>query len=139
MSLSEYLEGCDDTRMYASAPEQLLTAFGEPEMMDTSKDARLGRIFMNRTIRVYPVLPQFYGMEDAVERIVGLFRYAARRFEQPKPGSELWGASCAPAMLEIPASFSVLPRPCKHEISILNDKCPLQRCLAPGVSIRPPW
>ncbi len=55
MSLAEYLEACrDDPMMYANAAERLLAAIGEPEMVDTSKDARLGRIFMNRTIRVYP-------------------------------------------------------------------------------------
>ena len=48
MSLSDYLEGCrDDPMMYASAPERILAAIGEPEMVDTSRDSRLGRIFMN--------------------------------------------------------------------------------------------
>jgi serine protein kinase len=85
MSLAEYLEGCrDDPMMYASAPERLLAAIGEPEMVDTSKDARLGRIFMNRTIRVYPAFPEFYGMEETIERIVGFFRHAAQGLEERK-------------------------------------------------------
>jgi serine protein kinase len=60
MSLAEFLEGCrDDPMMYATAAERLLAAIGEPEMVDTAKDARLGRIFMNRTIRVYPAFSEF--------------------------------------------------------------------------------
>src|SRR4029077_14686280 len=52
MTLSEFLEGCrDDPMRYATATERLLAAIGEAEMVDTSKDARMGRIFMNRTIR----------------------------------------------------------------------------------------
>ncbi len=85
MSLAEYLEGCrSDPMMYASAPERLLAAIGEPDMVDTSKDARLGRIFMNRTIRVYPAFSEFYGMEETIERIVGFFRHAAQGLEERK-------------------------------------------------------
>ncbi len=85
MSLAEYLEACrDDPLMYANAAERLLDAIGEPEMVDTSKDARLGRIFMNRTIRVYPAFSEFYGMEETIERIVGFFRHAAQGLEERK-------------------------------------------------------
>jgi serine protein kinase len=85
MSLPEYLEACrDDPMMYANAAERLLAAIGEPEMVDTSKDARLGRIFMNRTIRVYPAFSEFYGMEETIERIVGFFRHAAQGLEERK-------------------------------------------------------
>src|SRR5215212_6796167 len=85
MSLSEYLEGCrDDPTMYASAPERLLAAIGEPELVDTARDSRLGRIFMNRTIRAYPAFSEFYGMEDTVERIVSFFRHAAQGLEERK-------------------------------------------------------
>jgi len=85
MSLAEYLEACRaDPMMYASAAERLLAAIGEPEMVDTSKDARLGRIFMNRTIRVYPAFSEFYGMEETIERIVGFFRHAAQGLEERK-------------------------------------------------------
>ena len=46
MSVSEYLELCrTDPMAYASAPERILAAIGEPVVIDTSKDARLGRIF----------------------------------------------------------------------------------------------
>src|ERR687889_2127555 len=85
MSLAEYLEGCrSDPMMYASAPERILAAIGEPELVDSSKDARLGRIFMNRTIRVYPAFAEFYGMEETIERIVSFFRHAAQGLEERK-------------------------------------------------------
>ncbi|HYD67086.1 PrkA family serine protein kinase [Azospirillum sp.] len=85
MTLTEYLEGCrDDPMMYASAPERILAAIGEPEVVDTAKDPRLGRIFMNRTIKVYPAFSDFYGMEETIERIVGFFRHAAQGLEERK-------------------------------------------------------
>ena len=70
--------------MYASAAERILAAIGEPELVDTAKDPRLGRIFMNRTVRLYPAFSEFYGMEDTIERIVGYFRYAAQGLEERK-------------------------------------------------------
>jgi serine protein kinase len=85
MSLSEYLKSCaKDPMMYASAPERLLAAIGEPEVVDTAKDARSGRIFMNRTIRRYPAFAEFYGMEETIERIVSFFRHAAQGLEERK-------------------------------------------------------
>lgn len=85
MSLQEYLEGCrDNPLMYAGPHERLLAAIGEPEMIDTAKDARLGRIFMNRTIRVYPAFREFYGMEETIERIVAFFRQGAQGLEERK-------------------------------------------------------
>lgn len=85
MSLQDYLEGCrDDPMMYASAAERILAAIGEPEMLDTSRDARLGRIFMNRTIRAYPAFAEFFGMEETIERIVAYFRHAAQGLEERK-------------------------------------------------------
>src|SRR6202044_967129 len=85
MSLAEYLEACKkDPLVYSTATERLLAAIGEPQMDDTSKDPRLGRIFMNRTIRVYPAFSEFYGMEETIERIVGFFRHAAPGLEERK-------------------------------------------------------
>src|SRR5215204_2974869 len=85
MSLVDYLEGCrDDPMMYAGAPERILAAIGEPQLLDTSKDARLGRIFMNRTIPFYPAFAEFYGMEETIERIVSFFRHAAQGLEERK-------------------------------------------------------
>jgi serine protein kinase len=85
MSLEAYLNLCrDDPKTYASAAERILDAIGEPELLDTSKDQRLGRIFMNRTIRVYPAFAEFYGMEETIERIVSFFRHAAQGLEERK-------------------------------------------------------
>ena len=85
MSLEDYLKACAREPMaYASASERMLAAIGEPEMVDTSADSRLGRIFMNRTIRVYPSFIDFYGMEETIERIVGYFRHAAQGLEERK-------------------------------------------------------
>ncbi len=85
MSLADYLKGCrGDPMMYASATERILAAIGEPKMMDTAKEARFGRIFMNRTIRIYPAFADFYGMEETIERIVSFFRHAAQGLEERK-------------------------------------------------------
>ena len=32
----------------------MIAAIGEPELIDTSVDQQLGRIFLNRTIKLYP-------------------------------------------------------------------------------------
>ena len=85
MSLQDFLTLCrDDPMAYASAHERLLAAIGEPRMVDTSKDARLGRIFMNRTVRFYPAFAEFFGMEETIERIVAFFRHAAQGLEERK-------------------------------------------------------
>ena len=85
LSLQEYLLACrDNPIMYATASERMVAAIGEPELIDTSTDPRLGRIFMNRTIKRYPAFNEFYGMEDTIERIVGYFRYAAQGLEERK-------------------------------------------------------
>jgi serine protein kinase len=85
MSLEDYLKCCAREPMaYATASERMLAAIGEPEIVDTSHDSRLGRIFMNRTIRVYPSFADFYGMEETIERIVGYFRHSAQGLEERK-------------------------------------------------------
>ena len=85
MTLEDYLKSCAREPMaYASAAERMLAAIGEPEIVDTSHDPRLGRIFMNRSMRVYPAFADFYGMEETIERIVGYFRHAAQGLEERK-------------------------------------------------------
>ncbi len=85
LSFMEYLNLCKaDPTAYASAAERMLAAIGEPELVDTSKDPRLSRIFLNRTLRVYPAFSDFFGMEETVERIVGYFRHAAQGLEEKK-------------------------------------------------------
>ena len=84
-SLQEFLDICkEDRNAYISAPERLLIAIGEPEMCDTSQDARLSRIFSNRVISRYPQFKQFYGMEDAIEQIVAYLKHAAQGLEEKK-------------------------------------------------------
>lgn len=85
ISLQQYLLDCrDDPFMYATAAERMIDAIGEPNFIDTSSDERLGRIFTNRTIKIYPAFADFFGMEDTVERIVGYFRHAAQGLEERK-------------------------------------------------------
>ncbi len=85
MSLQEYLLGCRDNPIcYANAAERMVAAIGEPDLIDTSTDERLGRIFLNRTIKRFPAFAGFYGMEDTIERIVGYFQYAAQGLEEKK-------------------------------------------------------
>jgi len=85
MSLDDYLRLCrDDPGTYAPAGERLLRAIGDPEIVDTAKDPRLGRVFGNRTIARYPAFAEFYGMEETIERIVSFFRHAAQGLEERK-------------------------------------------------------
>lgn len=85
LDLKQYLEGCrNDPMMYASAAERMITAIGDPKIVDTSLDERLGKIFMNRTVKVYPTFKEFYGLEDTIERIVSYFRHAAQGLEERK-------------------------------------------------------
>ena len=85
MSLTDYLEACrDDASYYASAAERMIVAIGEPKIVDTSKDQRLGRIFLNRTIKLYPSMTGFYGMEDTIQRVVSFFQHAAQGLEERK-------------------------------------------------------
>ncbi|MDO6564429.1 PrkA family serine protein kinase [Amphritea sp. 1_MG-2023] len=84
-SLQEYLEICkNDPMAYASASERLLAAIGEPELIDTSRDPQLSRIFSNKMIRRYPAFYEFYGMENAIEQIVDYFKHAAQGLEERK-------------------------------------------------------
>ena len=85
LSIQDFLMSCrDDSMLFASASERMVAAIGEPEVIDTSSDPRLSRIFMNRTIKRYPAFKDFFGMEDTIERIVGFFRYAAQGLEEKK-------------------------------------------------------
>ena len=85
MSLDEYLSLCkEDPSAYASASERLLMAIGEPEVVDTSKDSRSSRIFSNKVIKRYRTFEHFYGMEEAIERIVAFLTHAAQGLEESK-------------------------------------------------------
>ncbi|MFZ5522416.1 MAG: PrkA family serine protein kinase [Pseudomonadota bacterium] len=85
LSLEDYLDICKrDPQAYASAAERMLTAIGEPKMIDTRNDPRLSRIFANKVIKIYPAFAEFYGMEDAIEQVVSYFRHAAQGLEEKK-------------------------------------------------------
>jgi serine protein kinase len=128
MSLDDYIRGCsDDPMMYASAAERLLKAIGDPTVVDTSMDPRLGRIFMNRTIKVYPAFKDFFGMEETIERIVGFFRHAAQGLEERKQILYLLGpvgggksslAECLKALVE---KFPIYVLKAGNEISPLFE------------------
>src|SRR5256885_6118217 len=83
MSLRDWLLAARDDRMlYASPSERMVAAIGHPQFVDTSQDSRLGRIFFNRTIKIYSAFDGFFGMEDTIERIVGYFKHAAQGLEE---------------------------------------------------------
>ena len=85
LSLRDYLTLCrDEPTTFATAAERMIAAIGEPLVIDTSTDPRLGRIFMNRSIKRYPTFSDFYGMEETIERIVGFFKHAAQGLEERK-------------------------------------------------------
>lgn len=84
-SLQEYLDLCKRDRMaYATAAERMLHAIGEAELVDTSRDPRMSRMFSNKVIRRYPAFSEFYGMEECIEQIVSFFRHAAQGLEESK-------------------------------------------------------
>jgi serine protein kinase len=85
LSLEEYLAECKHNPLaYATAPERMLKAIGDPQTVDTRNDPRLSRIFANKTIKIYPAFAEFYGMEDAIEQVVSYFRHAAQGLEEKK-------------------------------------------------------
>lgn len=84
-TLEEYLSLCrTDPLVYATAAERMVAAIGEPEIIDTSTDARLSRIHSNKKIRLYRSFSDFYGGEDAIESIAAYFRHAAANLEESK-------------------------------------------------------
>ena len=84
-SIQEYLDICKkDSTAYATAAERMLTAIGQPELVDTHHDPRLSRLFFNKVIKIYPAFREFYGMEDTIEQIVSFFKHAAQGLEERK-------------------------------------------------------
>ena len=84
-SMTEFLQMCKrDPLTYASAPERMLAAIGEPTLVDTRLDSRLSRIFANKVIKIYPAFREFYGMEEVIEQVVSYFRHAAQGLEERK-------------------------------------------------------
>jgi hypothetical protein len=90
MSLEDYLDLCkQDPSVYASPAERMLAGIGEPEVLDTRSDPRLGRIFGNRTIRRYPRVPRIlrHGGGDRPDRRVLQACSAGPRRAQADPVS----------------------------------------------------
>ncbi|MCL1048113.1 PrkA family serine protein kinase [Shewanella abyssi] len=84
-SLEEFLSICKEDRCaFVSAAERLLIAIGEPELIDTSKEPVLSRLFSNRLISRYPAFKDFYGMESAIEQIVAYLKHSAQGLEESK-------------------------------------------------------
>lgn len=84
-TIQEFLTLCkQDKRCYSSAAERLLLAIGDPELIDTSQDSQLSRLFSNRLIARYPAFAEFYGMEDAIEQIVSYLKHSAQGLEERK-------------------------------------------------------
>lgn len=84
-TLEEYLNICkEDPMAYANAAERLLSAIGEPEIIETRHDPRLSRIFSNKVIKRYSAFYEFYGMEDAIANIVSYLKHAAQGLEEKK-------------------------------------------------------
>jgi len=85
ISLDEYLARAKaDPMVYATAHERMVAAIGEPTVVDTSSDVRLSRIHSNKKVRFYESFSDFYGAEDAIERIAAYFRNAAAGLEESK-------------------------------------------------------
>lgn len=58
MTLQDYLLGCrEDAAMRATAAERMVGAIGEPELIDTSQDQRLSRIFLKERLINVPAWP----------------------------------------------------------------------------------
>lgn len=85
ISLQDYVsELKNNPGLYANAAERMLKAIGEPKLVDTSKDAKLSRIFANKTIRLYDSFEEFYGLETAIDSIVSFLKHSAQGLEEKK-------------------------------------------------------
>ncbi|MFC1801929.1 PrkA family serine protein kinase [Patescibacteria group bacterium] len=77
MTVSEYFEEAKSNKdVYASPQGRLLKAIGKPNIIDTSQDEKLGRIFQNRTIKTYETFRDFFGVESSIEAIVSFLTQA---------------------------------------------------------------
>lgn len=83
LTVEEYLELCkNDSFAYASSYQRLLKAIGEPKIIDTATDARLGRIFQNRKLKVWNTFSDFFGMESTIEHLYTYLTAAAQGLEE---------------------------------------------------------
>jgi len=85
ITLEEYLQRCKTDKIaYASAAERMVAAIGEPSVIDTSTDPRLSRIHSNKKVRFYGSFSDFFGAEEAIEKIAAYFRNSAAGLEESK-------------------------------------------------------
>ena len=86
LSLEDYLAECKRNPLaYATAPERMLKAIGEPQSIDTRNDPRMSRLFANKVIKIYPAFAEFYGMEDDDRAGSSrFFRHAAQGLEEER-------------------------------------------------------
>ena len=85
LTLEEYLHLCkEDKSVFASPFQRMLKAMGESRLIDTSLDARLGRLFQNRKIKIWESFKDFYGLEDVVETLHRYFTAAAQGVEEAR-------------------------------------------------------
>lgn len=83
LTLEEYLHLCkEDPNAYANAYQRLLNVVGEPKIIDTAKDARLGRIFQNRKLKTWDTFKDFFGMEPTIEHLYTYLTAAAQGLEE---------------------------------------------------------
>jgi serine protein kinase len=83
LTIEEYLHLCkEDPSAYADPFQRMLAAVGNPKIIDTSRDARLGRIFQNRKLRTWDSFGDFYGVEETIESIYTFFKAAAQGLEE---------------------------------------------------------
>ena len=69
-TLSQFMKDLAKTPAMIKTPaERLLSAIGEPTIVDTAKDSKLSRIFGNRTIKTYKAFSDFYGLEETIEEL----------------------------------------------------------------------
>ena len=85
LSLEDYFDQCKTEPLrYATIHERLLRAIGEPDIIDTRKDERLGRLFANQKLKTYKAFDDFYGMEDTILKVVGFLKSAAMGLEESR-------------------------------------------------------
>lgn len=85
ISFDEYLDRCKaDPATYETPHGRLCRAIGKPKIIETAKDERLGRIFENRVIRLYPAFSDFYGVENGIEELMTVLELASQGGEMEK-------------------------------------------------------
>ena len=85
LSLEAFLnEWAGDVSLNANVGGRIVRAIGKPQVIDTSKDPRLGRIFSNRTIYRYAPFRDLYGIEEPIHELVMFFTYASEGLQQAR-------------------------------------------------------